>query len=29
MILHLLFLVSLLAAAAWLVCLGLLVRHEE
>lgn len=29
MILHLLFLVLLAGAAAWLVCLGLLVRDEE
>ncbi len=29
MILHLLFLVLLVGAAAWLVCLGLLVRHDE
>ncbi len=29
MILHLIFLVLLVGAALWLVCLGLLVRHEE
>jgi hypothetical protein len=29
MILHVLFLVVLTGAVIWLVCLGLLVRHEE
>jgi hypothetical protein len=29
MVLHLIFLMLLLAAVAWLVCLGLVVRHDE
>ena len=29
MVLHLIFLMLLLAAALWLVCLGLVVRHDE
>lgn len=29
MVLHLLFLILLTATVVWLVCLGLLVRHEE
>lgn len=29
MVLHLIFLMLLLAAVVWLVCLGLVVRHDE